>query len=580
MALRPFLTAGVAFATAGVVAATVAIAPPMSPGDLTVAKNTEVALNADLRDLINTYFGEFPGDPDLPGTVHAFGVLQQLLQNATVNDPRATEVIDSYFEAGLSDVVRLLLTRDNPSPESVELIDAYFNDGLAEATRVYLDLFATPAQQEWIDTYFGDPAHVNDDGSENISQNGVQGVTWKVLHELGLSSPDLDTFWNAQTAENPQAVPATVPVLQKLPNGDIVPVLDADGDPVTNTHKPALDANGDPTFNAAGEQIFTTDLIGWLGNSNPARRGTFGVIYNVIKSTGIGPEQVETLDQFWDGGITEVVKNKLMDATPDPLLKEEIATYFDGGIFESVRFNLLLAAGNGQPATDLINEYFDNGIFGVIRYLLVGPVPTVEGPPVPPEALTTLVNNRQVSTLSVDETLDEKTPDLKALDEKSPDLKTLDLKTLDLKTLDLKALNLKAPDVKTPDVTPLVDEKSDPIVAAPVVVPVSAPVVAPAPAPVVDPAPAPAADPAPASSTKVKDEDENATNVKNGNKFEPIIILPDGATKSKGGGAWGWNGLADRVNGFVKSVQNATGGGAPAAANPGGAGVGGGEGGE
>jgi hypothetical protein len=76
-----------------------------------------------------------------------------------------------------------------------------------------------------------------------------------------------------------------------------------------------------------------------------------------------------------------------------------------------------------------------------------------------------------------------------------------------------------------------------------------------------------------------EEPEEEATDVKTGNKVEPVIILPGGATQSgkRGGGAWGWNGLADRVNGFVKGVQKATGGGAPAAANAGG---GSGEGGE
>lgn len=99
MALRPFVTAGVAFAAAGAVAATVAIAPPMSPGEVRVAQKTEekLALTADTRDLINTFFGQFPGDPDNSGTTGVAGVVQQLLQNANVNDPQALEVIDGLF---------------------------------------------------------------------------------------------------------------------------------------------------------------------------------------------------------------------------------------------------------------------------------------------------------------------------------------------------------------------------------------------------------------------------------------------------------------------------------------------------
>ena len=85
MALRPFVTAGVAFAAAGAVAATVAIAPPMSPGEVRVAQKTEekLALTADTRDLINTFFGQFPGDPDNSGTTGVAGVVQHCCRTRT-----------------------------------------------------------------------------------------------------------------------------------------------------------------------------------------------------------------------------------------------------------------------------------------------------------------------------------------------------------------------------------------------------------------------------------------------------------------------------------------------------------------
>jgi hypothetical protein len=520
MALLPFLTAGVAFATAGAVAATVAIAPPMSPGDVQVAKNTEVALNADLRDLINTYFGQFPGDPGNPGTIHAFGVLQQLLQNATVNDPRATDVIDSYFEEGLSDVIRLLLTRDNPSPEAVELIDAYFNNGLADAVRVQLGLFATPEQREWIDTYFGDPDHVNDDGSTNVSQNGASGVVWKALSELGLSPgfrEHLDTFFNAQTEFNRHATPGEVPVLRRTASGQIVPALDDEGNPLMSDKQPALDAEGNPTFDAAGNQIFTDIDNPLVGNSNPARRGTWGVIYNVIDdSVSDGPAQ-DVLDAFWDGGVSEVVKVVLIALSPDPFADKLIADYFDDGIDKVVQTLLTEGTPQDSPYHQLVDEYFNNGVTGVVRYVLTGPVPEEEGPPVPPATTMLRVG-------SADEAADDEGT------------------TGGVSTLDKK-----------------VDAEEKPVITG---------VPAPA-APVAAPVPAP--EPVPEATTQVKEDqpdEEEGANVKTGNKVEPVIILPGGATKSKGGGAWGWDGLADRVNGFVKGAQNATGGAGPAAADP------------
>ena len=80
MAVRTFVTSGVAFVAAGAVAATVALAPPMSPRDIQVAKSTEVSLNAlvtdpALQELINAYFNS-----------GAAAVVQQLLIDVVGDD--------------------------------------------------------------------------------------------------------------------------------------------------------------------------------------------------------------------------------------------------------------------------------------------------------------------------------------------------------------------------------------------------------------------------------------------------------------------------------------------------------------
>jgi hypothetical protein len=130
------------------------------------------------------------------------------------------------------------------------------------------------------------------------------------------------------------------------------------------------------------------------------------------------------------------------------------------------------------------------------------------------------------------------------------------------------AANEEIPDADTSDETTADD--ADTTTLADKSAPAAAPAVAPAVAPT--PAAAPAV-PEPATKLKVEESDEDeATNVKSGNKVEPEIILPGGSNSSgsRGGGAWGWKGVADRVNGFVKGVQKVTGGG-PAASDPGGA---------
>ncbi|WP_237569527.1 hypothetical protein [Mycolicibacterium lacusdiani] len=488
MALRPFITAGVAFAAAGAVAATVAIAPPMSPGEVKVAQKTQVDLNANLTDLINTYFGEFPGDPDNAGTIHAFGVLQQLLQNANVNDPRGTEVIDSYFEAGLSDVVRLLLTRDYPNQNDPTpfQINTFFNEGLSEVARYRLLAYqADPTLRAQINTFFGDS--LNADGSENIAQNGFQGLFYDALVGTGLSVDQrrlLDTFFNAPTIYNSQAVPVFQPILDE----DGEPVLDEDGNP---TYVQAVDAEGDPIFDENGDPVYV--ISGYLGNPNPARRGSFGVIYNTIRNTGLSPDQQATLDQFWDGGATEVVKQRLLASTGDPTQKLDIETFFDGGISENFRWRLVAGAGD-QRSKDLWNEFFDNGVTGVVRYLLTGPVPEVESPPVPVEV-----------------------PETEALKVAATDS---DVETL--QAADVSGAEESTADSSAPAPTAL---RAAPVQAAAEPAPATAPV---------------------ESTSSVKQEavaeEEEDTEVKDGNKVEPVIIVPGGGGSSdgvRGGGAWG-----------------------------------------
>lgn len=554
MALRPIITAGVAFAAAGAVAATVAIAPPMSPRDVAVAKDTDVALNALITDpvlvpLINGYFNEPPRGIRTGAT----GVVQQLVLAATSGNPIVQELANLYMVAGATPFAQVLATA--LAPGFADQINTIFAGGVSELTREQLlGMTNDLKQRDYINTYFG--GEVNDNGRENIAQVGVQGLFHTFLADRGLSVEQrqvLDTFWNAPTAYNSQAtpvfkpnlVPKMIPDLNEDGTPKTEPVLDDEGNPVEDEDgnpvtrpvlKPAVDANGDPIYvrevdedgnivfepvldengdpvvDADGNPVFVVDY--YLGNSNPARRGSFGVLYNSIKGTGLSPDQEDLLDDYWDGGSTQVIRNRLVNAAGDPIQKALVETYFDGGIDEIARLGLLTFADTNTRS--LINEFFDNGITGVIRHILVEPKPTPA-----PAAKTAALN-----VANIDEIPDADTP------ETTPDT----------------------------DTTTLADK--------------SAPETAPAVAPAVAPAAAPAA---PESITKLKEEeseeDGEATNVKTGNKVEPVIILPGGSnsTGSRGGGAWGWKGVADRVNGFVKGVQKAT-GGAPAASDPGGAG--------
>lgn len=476
MALRPFITAGVAFAAAGAVAATVAIAPPMSPGEVKVAQKTQVDLNANLTDLINTYFGEFPGDPDNAGTIGVQGVIQQLLQNANVNDPRGTAVIDSFFEDGLSDVVRLLLTRDNLDPISKDQINIYFDGGLSELVRYRLLLFnADQTQRQYINKFFG--GAVNDDGGPNNAQEGFPGVFYKWLSGTGLSAQQQETlniFFNrGQILTEPDP---------EDPNGPEIPVI-VDGEPV------------------------------YIGNSDPAYRGFPGLIYRQIVTSGLTQDQLDTVNQFWSGGVQKVVEERLVASTGDPVQRATIRQYFNGGIDEVIK-QRLLASGDAN-ADNLTNEFFDNGIAGVVRYLLVGPVPQVESPPVPPAV-----------------------PETEALVAEEPDTNLQTLRVADVGGGEEQSVDEPvAPQARKVE---------------------AAPAAAPAP-----PAPAPVE-----STSSVKEAtatEEADAEVKDGNKVEPVIIIPGGGGSSdgvRGGGAWGvFKPAFAAVDSMIKGGKAPAGGG-------------------
>lgn len=122
MAVRTFVTAAVAFAAAGAAAATVALAPPLSPRDVRVAKSTEVSLNAVVADpalvqLIDAYFNS-----------GVAAVVQQLLIDAVGPDPAAVDLINGFFGTGVSEVARQLLVAANPTnTDGNDFINVFFN---------------------------------------------------------------------------------------------------------------------------------------------------------------------------------------------------------------------------------------------------------------------------------------------------------------------------------------------------------------------------------------------------------------------------------------------------------------------
>jgi len=444
MALSAYLKAGVAFATAGVVAAVPAIAPPLSPHDLKVARDTEVALTAnDYVSIVNTFFGKLPGSTDAPGLWGISGVAHQYVREITGPGPNDQywNAVDGFFASGVSEVVRQYLQASTvPNSPQAQLIDGFFSGGITEVAHLLTLANTTdPTLVPYINAFY-------DQEQPNAALKGIPGVIF-----LRLMASDL--------------TPEQKSVINDFFQG-----------------------------------------------------GATQVVWNQLLARTSDQQQIDTINDFFTGGVTEVVRRQLLSRTTDPNQYADIDAFFPnsytgygGGISENVRIRLL-AATNDPVQEDLINGFFDEGISEVVRYLLVGPAPVPEPEPVAPTTLA----------------------------------------------------RFSAPTEEPAAMT-------DPVDATPAAAVASAPAAAAAPAAAPAEASAPAE--APKFTAKVRDtsvEDEAAgTDVTDGNKAEPVIIVGAPGAKS-GSGSWGIFGQVADAVGKVIAGAGAAPSGESTSSTPGG----------
>lgn len=322
MALRPLVTTGIAFAAAGVMALTPAIVPQLTEREKAVAQMTaaEVQLAADLKQLINVFFGVDPAPNDNPaenyippvtdaaGTAGFPGVIYQLLseQQGTFAPNRA--VLDQFFQYGLKEVVRQQMLLNNPS--NAQTINDFFDGGITQVAYRYASSgVTTPNQQVYLDHFFNQ-------FSPNPALKGVPGVIYVRLKEAALA-------------------------------GDIT----------------------------QEQAAFLEDLFQG-GFTLIARK-------RLLASTS-DPVQQQAINDLFTGGITQNVRTFLLSATQDPQQLRDIALFFPdgytgyaGGITENIQDRFLNATADPDQKA-VINAFFDEGIAEVVRLLLVGPKPVVE----------------------------------------------------------------------------------------------------------------------------------------------------------------------------------------------------------
>lgn len=501
MALRPFVTAGVAFAAAGVMAYMPAIVPQLTQREEKVAAN--VALSADLADLINVYFGDEPTliTPDSPGTARLSGVIYQLLLDQFGGYPPNKQTLDSFFQQGADKVVYDYLLSGTTNPDTANYLRIFFNQG-------------TP---------------------DNPGLRGASGVIYQRLMESELTPEqkgvltDFFTGGLTQVSRTQLLARFQDPVQQQFLNdfydGGATQLayrqLGGDFNDEAPSTTPYLSAffNINNPYGDLNDEGANTGV-----SSDPSLHGASGVVYQRIveaAATGdITPEQFGVLDDFFRGGASQVVQTQLLARTADPNQR------------------------------NIINEFFGNGFFGVVRYLLTGPVPEpVEEPAETTQQAPDTTALVAMSRLAAPE--QSATPQAGDVAASTPEPAAAEsTPVVSSRTAKLAAPApepAKAPQVQPAVAAPVVEVAKE---SAPEVQPAAAP--APVSTPAADPAPAADPDPAPVKSTSSVKEKSGATDateaMKGGNKVEVDPIILPGGKSGSGGGSWGIFGqIADAI---------------------------------
>jgi hypothetical protein len=304
MPIRHFLTAGVAFATAGVIAAVPAIAPPLTPRDVQVVKSTEVELSASLyQTLVNTFFG---AEPD---TAAGFpGLAQLLLRLQAGGDVAAQNAIQGFFDVGASEVLRQYLTAANPSfLAGVAAINTFFNGG---GTNGVYDL-----------------------PQDNASLFGVSGLVYLRLLAAGLAPEQQQVINDLFQGGFSQVVETQL--LSRTTDPDQTQFIEDffEGGVTQNVYTSLLAATTDPQQLTVINDFFTG--------------GATQVVKTQLTSRTTDPNQLADINAFFPdpandyaGGISENVRIRLLAATTDPDQQAFINEYFDNGISGAIRFLL------------------------------------------------------------------------------------------------------------------------------------------------------------------------------------------------------------------------------------------------
>ena len=308
MAVSPYVKAGVALASAAMIAAIPAIAPPLTPKDEQVFGDAQARLAASSTDLINIFFGVPPADgpvldPDNAGQFGASGVVYRLLWDATNGDADAQEYVDTFFGSGFTGIVQQLLNQIGPS-ETDAIVDTFFEGGFTALSEQALLLLSAgnPDLQDTIGLFF---------------EGGTSAVQQKLLNQLLPAEADevVNDFYEGGATQ--------------VVGNAILDQANADQAPYVERFFSLGDYNADAV--------------------SPGERGIPGVVLQAINQ--VGPSETDELaDTFFSSGVTGVTKNALLQAVGSNVVAQDLINeFFDNGAAGVVRY--VLAGPAPEPAS-------------------------------------------------------------------------------------------------------------------------------------------------------------------------------------------------------------------------------------
>ena len=244
-----------------------------------------------------------PVDPDAAGTFGISGVVYQLLRQQQGTYTPSVESLDAFFNGGFASLAELYLLASTTDSDQRDAIAAFF-DGVSELVRlILLDNTTDPDAADAINTFF---------------DNGVSGLVHELLNTIGPAETDelVNIFFNIDNpldGENPSQFGASGVTYQLLKDSGVL--------------SPEQEIVVDDLFSGGISAVVQTQLRSRTSDPDQQRviDDFFGggvsevVRTQLLARTVTDPTGTDLVNEFFDNGISGVVRYLLVGPAPvDP----------------------------------------------------------------------------------------------------------------------------------------------------------------------------------------------------------------------------------------------------------------------